>query len=54
MAKTEDRLALERLENLITGFGWKISNTQYLDDKIVVTVEKENIAPAELPPAGED
>lgn len=54
MAGKEDRLALERLENLITGFGWQITNTQWLDEKTVVTAERKVTPNEETPPAGPD
>lgn len=50
MAGPEDKMALERLENLTAGFGWAITNTKYLEEKIVVTIEKKT-TPAKEPPA---
>lgn len=54
MAGVEDRLALERLENLIRGFGWEITNTQYLEGKMIVTTEKKTTLAIEPPEPGED
>ena len=34
-------LDLERLKNLITGFGWKIESKEITTERITVTVVKE-------------
>lgn len=54
MAGPEDRIALERLDNLIKGFGWVIKNTQWGEQKIVVTVERKVTVLPKPPDAGPD
>ena len=41
MAEVSDQLELERLRNLVAGFGWTISKQEYKTDRIIVTLEKE-------------
>jgi len=36
-----DSIELERLKNLISGFGWMIVKQEFTEDKIVCTVEKK-------------
>ena len=48
-----DAIELERLKNLISGFGWGIAKQEFTDDKIIVTVEKPRGPGVEVPEAGE-
>ena len=41
MPKMPVDLELERLKNLITGFGWEIESKEITTDKITVTVTKQ-------------
>jgi len=41
MPEVRDELELERLRNLVTGFGWTISKQEFKTDRIIVTLEKE-------------
>lgn len=40
MGEVQDKLEVDRLSNLITGFGWRISNQEYTEDKIILRVER--------------
>lgn len=35
-----DRLEIDRLGNLISGFGWKIVKQEFTDEKMMVEIEK--------------
>lgn len=41
MAIEQDRLEIERLGNLITGFGWNIVKQEFTTDKIIISLEKD-------------
>ena len=41
MAVDRDKLEIDRLSNLITGFGWKVVKQEFTEDKILVTLEKD-------------
>jgi len=47
-----DRLDIERLGNLVTGFGWKIKKQEFTDDKIIVVLEKSRAPGVEVAEAG--
>lgn len=47
MAEVEDKLQVERLGNLTQGFGWKITNQEFTEDKIIIRLERSRT------PAGE-
>ena len=47
MSEIEDKLQVDRLNNLITGFGWKITNEEYTESRIILRVERART------PAGE-
>jgi len=51
MALERNRIELERLTNLISGFGWKLVEQKFTDDKIIVTVEKSRGPGVEVPEA---
>jgi len=34
-------LEIERLENLITGFGWEKTKEEKTEEKLIVTIEKD-------------
>lgn len=53
MAFERDKIELERLTNLIQGFGWKTVKQEFTDDKIIVTVEKSRAPGVEVPEAAE-
>lgn len=40
MADVEDKLDIERVSNLIMGFGWRITKQETLPDRLILTVEK--------------
>ena len=46
MADVSVELEIERLRNLIVGFGWAISKQEFLDDRIRVSLEKKRAVPA--------
>lgn len=47
-----DRLEIDRLGNLVTGFGWKVTKQEFTDDKIIVTLEKSRGPGVEVPETG--
>lgn len=47
-----DGLELDRLMNLVTGFGWKLKKQELTEDKIEVTLEKSRAPGVEVPEAG--
>jgi len=49
-----NRIEVERIRNLIIGFGWMITNEQITDDKIIVTMEKKRVTPVEEMGVGAD
>lgn len=53
MAIERDRLEIERLANLITGFGWSIVKQEFTTDKILISLERDRVKgvePAERVP----
>lgn len=46
MAEPEDSIAVERVKNLISGFGWSVDAQQMQTDRIVLTISKSR-TPAE-------
>lgn len=47
-----DRLEVDRLGNLITGFGWRIVKQEFTDEKIIIALEKTRAPGVEVPEAG--
>jgi len=47
-----DRLEIDRVGNLITGFGWHITKQEFTADKIIVVIEKSRSPEVEVPEAG--
>ena len=45
MVEVRDELEVERLRNLVVGFGWAISKQEFLAEKIVMTLEKPRAVP---------
>ena len=41
MAEIPDNLEIERLTNLVVGFGWVLVKTETKTDRIVLTLEME-------------
>ena len=41
MAEIPDELEIERLRNLVIGFGWVVSKVELKTDRIILTVELE-------------
>jgi len=41
VAEIPDDLEIERLRNLVIGFGWVVTKTELKTDRIVLTVEME-------------
>lgn len=52
MAEELDRLELDRLMNLVSGFGWRLSKQELTEDKIIVTLEKSRAPGVEVAEAG--
>lgn len=51
MAMDRDRLEIDRVGNLITGFGWRIVKQEFTEDKIIVQIEKSRAPGVEVPEA---
>ena len=47
MADVEDRLEVDRLTNLVQGFGWRVQRQDFESDMIRVTLVKNRTASAE-------
>ena len=47
-----DRLEIDRLGNLIRGFGWNVAKQEFTEEKIIVTIEKKRAAGVEVEEAG--
>lgn len=47
-----DRLEIDRLGNLIKGFGWQIVKQEFTDEKILISLEKPRSAGVEVSEAG--
>lgn len=45
MAVDQNRLEVERIRNLVTGFGWEIINEQITDEDIIITMKKKRVVP---------
>jgi len=41
VAEVPDELEIERLRNLVSGFGWVVSKVELKTDRIILTVELE-------------
>jgi len=52
MAEERDRLEVERLINLVQGFGWKETKREESDQKIIVTIERSKTVPVSETGAG--
>ena len=46
-----DRLEIDRVGNLITGFGWSIKKQEFTDEKIIITIEKSRAPGVVVPEA---
>jgi len=47
-----DRLEIDRVGNLIRGFGWSIAKQEFTEDKIIVQIEKSRAPGVEVEEAG--
>jgi hypothetical protein len=52
MGDERDRLEIERLGNLVTGFGWRVVKQEFTDEKIIMQIEKRRGPGVEVPEAG--
>ena len=52
LTDVQDRLEIDRLGNLITGFGWSIKKQEFTEDKIMIQIEKKRAPGVEVPEAG--
>ena len=50
----KNKLETERIENLITNFGWKVIKTEMPEKLIILTIQKERIEPEIKVAAGPD
>lgn len=46
MADVDSRLEVERIENLIINFGWKVVKQEFKDTEIVLKISKPIFVPA--------
>ena len=54
MAVDRDKLDIDRLSNLIVGFGWRVKKQEFTEDKIVISVEKDRAPGVEAGSVGAD
>ena len=47
----QDRIEVERLNNLISGFGWNIKKQEFTDEEIEISISKKRSAGAQIPEA---
>ena len=52
LTDVQDRLEIERVRNLVTGFGWAIIKQEFTDDKMILQIEKKRSPGVEVPDAG--
>ena len=52
MTVDRDKLEIDRLSNLITGFGWVITKQEFTTDKIIISLEKPRAPGVEVGGAG--
>jgi len=52
VAMDRDRLEIDRLGNLITGFGWKIVKQEFTEEKMIVQIEKQRAPGVEVQETG--
>ena len=52
VAEIPDELEIERVRNLIVGFGWVVSKVELKTDRIILTVELERESKEGGEPAG--
>ena len=45
MTEIQVELEVQRVRNVIEAFGWKMSKTETLEDKVIVTLEKDIALP---------
>lgn len=49
MTMERDKLEIDRLANLVLGFGWNIVKQEFTEDKIKVEIERPRTDVAEVP-----
>jgi len=52
LTDVQDRLEIDRLGNLITGFGWIIKKQEFTDEEIIIEIKKKRAPGVEVPEAG--
>lgn len=45
MALDRNKLEIDRIENIIVNFDWKITKQEINDDNIIITIQKKCITP---------
>lgn len=50
MATDPNRLEVDRIRNLVSGFGWEIVKEEYPGDTIIIVMQKKKVAPAVVSP----
>lgn len=48
MSVERERLEVDRVMNLVAGFGWQKTKEELTDEKLIITIEKPRAA--EVPP----
>jgi len=54
MAVDMNRQEIERIRNLVTGFGWVMTEEKVTDEDIIVTMQKKRVVPVPELGAGPD
>jgi len=47
-----DRLEIDRVGNLVKGFGWNIIKQEFTEEKIIITMERSRAPGVEVEKAG--
>ena len=45
MVSDPNRLEVERIRNLVSGFGWEIVREEYPEELIIVVMQKKKVVP---------
>lgn len=50
MAADQNRLEVERIRNLVTGFGWELIKEEVTDEDIILVMRKPRVIPLVVTP----
>lgn len=52
MGETQDRLEIQRVDNLTKGFGWTMVKQELTDDEMIIELRKPRAPIEGVPPVG--